>query len=133
MKTHIIQSLITATTLAAAATAVPAMANGPHAYGHGRPVVAPAYVAQQALAGLSEINQRQAVQRARINAGFHRGAITRREFHRLMAEQQAIQARERALVADGFLSPHERAELQHRLNTASSHIFAEAHDYQWRF
>lgn len=130
----IIKSLI-ATAAIAAAASVPAMADGPHGYGYGygRPVVAPAYVAQHPFAGLREINQRQAEQRTRIEAGFHRGAITRWEFRRLMAEQQDIQAMERAFVSDGFLSPHERATLHRRLDMASSHIFADAHDHQRRY
>ena len=114
MKT-IIQSLIATTTLLAAAISTPALADGPRGYGyghgHGRPVMAPAYVPQHPLAGLREINQRQAEQRARIEHGFHRGAITRWEFRRLMAEQQDIEAMERAFVSDGFLAPQERGEL----------------------
>ena len=132
MKT-IIKSLIAAATIAAAASATPAMANGPHGYGYGRPVVAPVYVTQHPLAGLREINQRQAAQRGRIDTGFHRGVITRWEFRRLMAEQQDIQAMERAFVSDGFLSPHERTELHRRLDIASSHILAEARDHQRRY
>lgn len=151
MKT-IIKTLIAAATLTAASVA-PALADDPHGYGHGyghgnnhgsvyayghgyeqgRPVVVPAYVPQHPLAGLREINQRQAEQRARIERGFHRGTITRWEFRRLMAEQQDIEAMERAFVSDGFLSPHERGELHRRLDRASRHIFAEAHDQERRF
>ena len=146
MKT-IIQSLIATATLAAAAISTPALADDPRGngyrygqgygygqgHGHGRPVMAPAYVPQHPLAGLREINQRQAQQRARIEHGFHRGAITQREFRRLMAEQQDIEAMERAFVSDGFLAPQERGELLRRLDMASHHIFAEAHDHQRRF
>ena len=123
MKTTI-KTLIAAITLAAVNVA-PALADDPHGYGHGygngyaygpgygrgfdhgRPVVAPAVVPvpQHPLAGLREINQRQAEQRARIERGFHRGAITRWEFRRLMAEQQDIETMERAFVSDGFLAP----------------------------
>ncbi len=120
-------------TLAAAALAMAtsAMADGPHGY-NGFPN-RPVYVGQHSLAGLGEINFRQEEQRMRIERGFHRGAITRWEFRRLMAEQQDIQAMERAFVADGFLAPHERAELHRRLDIASSHIFFEARDHQRRF
>ena len=126
---------VISTLAAAAALAITgsAMADGPHGYGYGRPVIQPVYAQQHPLAGLREINMRQAQQRARIEAGFHRGAITRWEFRRLMAEQHDIQAMERAFVADGFLAPHERTELHRRLDMASSHIFAEAHDHQRRF
>ena len=126
MKT-IIQSLIATATLAAAAISTPALADDPRGngyrygqgygygqgHGHGRPVMAQ--------------------QRARIEHGFHRGAITHREFRRLMAEQQDIEAMERAFVSDGFLAPQERGELLRRLDMASHHIFAEAHDHQRRF
>lgn len=126
---------------AALALTTSAMADGPHGYGYGygynngygRPAVQPVYAPQHPFAGLREINQRQAEQRARIDAGFHRGVITRWEFRRLMAEQFDIQAMERAFVADGFLTPHERNELHHRLDIASQHIFIEAHDHQRRF
>ena len=81
-----------------------------HGYGH------------QPLAGLSEINMRQADQRARIENGFNRGAITRFEFRRLVAEQGEIQRIEHAYVADGFLAPNERMDLHRRLDIAQSHI-----------
>ena len=124
---------------AALALATSAMADGPRSYGYGysngygRPAVQPAYAPQHPFAGLREINQRQAEQRARIDAGFHRGVITRWEFRRLMAEQHDIQGMERAFVADGFLTPHERNELHRRLDIASQHIFIEAQDHQRRF
>ena len=125
--------------------AVSAHAEGPHgngyghgyghSYGHGyagRPMVQPVVV-HHPLAGLREINVRQEEQRARIDRGVRHGAITHREFRRLMAEQHDIEALERAFVADGFLAPHERAELHRRLDIASQHIFTEAHDHQRRF
>ena len=124
---------ILSTLVAAAAftTLTPALANGPH--GYGRVTDQPAYVSQHPRAGLREINQRQAEQYARIDHGFRRGAITRWEYRRLMAEQRDIQAMERAFVADGFLSPHERGELHRRLDIASQHIVIEARDHQRRF
>jgi hypothetical protein len=121
-------------TLAAAAAmamASSAMADGPH--GFGRVIVQPVYVEQHPLAGLREINLRQAHQRERIEWGFQRGAITRWEYRRLMAEQHDIRAMERTFVADGFLSPHERMELNRRLDMASAHIRLEATDFQRRF
>ena len=130
---------VISTLVAAAAFAVmtPAQANGPHGYGY--VTVQPAYgahgygVRQHPLEGLREINARQERQRARIEHGFHRGAITRFEFRRLMAEQHDIQAMERAFVSDGFLHPRERMELHRRLDFASQHIIHEAHDRQRRF
>lgn len=122
--------------LAAAATlamVASAMADGsPQGY-HARPVARPVHVTQHPLAGLREINMRQHEQRTRIEAGLHRGAITRFEFRRLMREQREIEAMEHAFVSDGFLSPHERVELRRRLNAASHHIVAEVQDHQRRY
>ena len=127
---------VISTLVAAAAFAVmtPAQANGSQGYGY--VTVQPGYghgVRQHPLAGLREINARQQEQRARIEHGFHRGAITPFEFRRLMAEQHNIQATERAFVADGFLQPRERMELHRRLDFASRHIVHEARDHQRRF
>jgi hypothetical protein len=123
------------TLVAAAAFSVmtPAQANGPHGYGY--VTVQPGYghVRQHPLAGLREINALQEEQRARIEHGFNRGAITRFEFRRLMAEQHDIQGMERAFVTDGFLSPRERAELHRRLDFAAQHIVFESRDHQRRF
>ena len=127
MKT-ILSTLIAAATFA---VITPALADGPR--GYGRPTGQPVYVGQHPLVGLREINMRQERQCARIDRGFHRGAITRFEFRRLMAEQHDIQAMERAFVADGFLSPREHMELNRRLDIASQHIFFEARDHQRRF
>ncbi len=126
------------TLMAAAAFSImtPAQANGPHGYGYGNGHVVPqpVYVAHpHPLAGLREINARQEEQRARIERGFHRGAITRFEFRRLMAEQHDIQAMERAFVSDGFLHPRERMELHRRLDIASQHIWHEARDNERRY
>ena len=130
---------VISTLVAAAAFTVmaPAQADSPHGYGY--VTVQPGYnvhgygVRHHPLEGLREINARQEQQRARIEHGFHRGAITRWEFRRLMAEQHDIQAMERAFVADGFLHPRERIELHRRLDSASQHIVFEARDHQRRF
>jgi hypothetical protein len=128
---------LAAASILAVATLGTAHANGPQGYGY--VTVHPAYNAQgygarhHPLEGLREVNARQAEQRARIENGFHRGVITRFEFRRLMAEQNDIQGMERAFVADGFLSPRERAELHRRLDFASRHIVFEARDHQRRY
>jgi hypothetical protein len=125
---------IISTLVAAAAFAVmaPAQADGPRGYGY--VTVQPGYGARpHPLEGLNEINARQNEQRARIEQGFNRGLITRFEFRRLIAEQQNIQGVERSFVADGFLSPRERADLHRRLDVASQHIVFEARDHQRRF
>ncbi len=118
------------TAAAALALATSAMADG---WRDHRGFVQPVYVGQPPLAGLREINARMDEQRARIEAGLRRGAITRWEHRRLMAEHQDIRALQRAFVADGFLAPRERMELNRRLDIASRHIVFEAHDRQRRF
>lgn len=122
-------SAIAATATLAAIT--PAQADS--LSGYGRSAVQPGYswqysssVSQHPLTGLREINQRQVAQRTRIDNGFHRGVITRWEFRRLVAEQQDIQAMERAFVSDGYLAPRERMELHRRLGIASQHIAYES-------
>jgi hypothetical protein len=127
------------TTLMAAATFVAitsAQAEDARGYRHGTVASThgfqPSAVRHHPFAGLREINLRQEEQRARIEAGLRRGAITRFEYRRLMAEQQDIQARERAFVADGILSPREFTDLNRRLDIASQHIVIEARDRQRR-
>ncbi len=123
------KKLISAVVAAAAfAVTAPAMANP--GYGHGW---AHGHYRQHAFAGLHEINMRQAEQRARIERGFHNGSITRHEFRKLMAQQDEIQSVERTYVSDGFLTPAERNDLHRRLDSASRHIYSEAHDAQRRF
>ena len=127
---------LAAASVLAVATLGTAHADGSRGYGY--VTAQPGYsygghVRQHPLAGLREINARQEEQRARIEHGFHRGAITRREFRRLMAEQHDIQAMERAFVSDGFLHPRERAELHRRLDIAGSHIWQESRDNERRY
>jgi hypothetical protein len=137
MNTHL-KALFAAVVLTSAAVAANADPHGFRSYSPA--VVVPAPSVQgwhrahgHPLAGLNEIRARQSEQIARIERGFHRGAITHREFRRLMAEQRDISALERAFVADGFLAPHERVELHRRLDFAAQHIHIESHDAQRRY
>ena len=131
---------IAATTLMVT-TAIASHADGSRALRSFQPA-APVYAAPAAygyahrghpLAGLNEIRARQSELLSRIERGFHRGSITRWEYRRLMSEQQDISAMERAFVADGLLTPHERAQLHGRLDMAAQHIFVESHDAQRRY
>jgi hypothetical protein len=126
------------TTLAAAAAlAMTTVANADgrqYDYsGAGRYTVQPAVAPMHPLAGLRDIDIRQARQRERIEMGLNRGAIKRGEYRRLMAEQHDIQALERAFVADGRLTPREHTELTRRLDVAAANIRLEARDHQRRF
>lgn len=69
-----------------------------------------------------DIDARQARQAARIDAAWHEGRLSRREFRALQREQVAIRRYEAQARADGFLSRHERRELQLMLDRASQHI-----------
>lgn len=129
---------LAAASVLAVVTLGTAQADSSRGYGYGQVTVHPGNGwafghNRHPLEGLREINARQEEQRARIERGFHRGAITRWEFRRLMAEQHDIQAMERAFVSDGFLHPRERAELHRRLDIAGSHIWHEARDNERRY
>ena len=78
----------------------------------------------------SGINERQWNQSARIDAGVARGALTPREAARLDARQAHLRRVESHYRADGRLGPHERADLQRRLNRNSAAIWRQAHDRQ---
>ncbi|KFB69064.1 MAG: hypothetical protein CAPSK01_001255 [Candidatus Accumulibacter vicinus] len=79
-----------------------------------------------------DIDARQERQRARIWQGWQSGQLTRGEMRELMAEQRAIFAKERAYLADGYLSRREYADLQNDLEYASRRIYHSKHDSDWR-
>lgn len=67
-----------------------------------------------------------------IVQGIRSGELTRREAHRLIEEQRAIRAEERAYLADGVLTRAERGDLYEDLYAAGRHIYNETHDAQIR-
>lgn len=75
------------------------------------------------------INERQARQRERIEAGRQTGELTRREFRKLMREQDEIAQMERHFREDG-IDRREFRQLQLALDIASENIKAEKHDRQ---
>ncbi len=83
-------------------------------------------------ARLREIDARQERQRGRIWQGWRSGELTRREMRQLMAEQRAIDDKERHYLADGHLNRWEYADLEHELDEASRRIRHEKHDGNWR-
>jgi len=76
-----------------------------------------------------EIDQRQAQQMERIQAGLRSGALTQREYHALMREQDAIRDMERRFRADGRIDAREYQRLDHALDVASRN---SRHERQYR-
>jgi len=72
-------------------------------------------------------------QRDRIAQGIRSGELTRQEARGLFAEQRVMEAKERAYLADGFLTRAERLDLLEDLNDARRHIYNETHDAERRF
>ena len=78
------------------------------------------------------INARQHREQHRINRGIRSGELTRFEATRLEAGLLRINRYERHARSDGYLSPRERARLQHQLNRESRAIYRQTHDRQDR-
>lgn len=96
----------------------------------GTPHAARAY--PQHLAYSQQIDARQARQVERIRFGVQTGQLTRREFRKLMREQDRIQAMEHHFRADGRLDARETARLDQALDQARRHIRVQMHDQQAR-
>ena len=86
--------------------------------------------AQVAAQPTPRIDQREANQQARIDAGVASGQLSRREARRLEREQAQIRAAERNAKADGVVTPGERRELTRMQDEASANIHAQKHDAQ---
>jgi hypothetical protein len=85
-------------------------------------------LAQQPPSGIDRREHRQAV---RLRDAWRRGALTRAERNRLLAEQRGIRVEERAFRRNG-LNRWERRDLQRDLNRASRDIYRQSHDRQRR-
>ena len=86
--------------------------------------------AQVSVPATPRVDQREASQQARIDAGVASGQINRREARRLEREQARIRAAERHAKADGVVTPQERRHLQPLQQQADANIRAEKHDAQ---
>lgn len=86
----------------------------------------------RAFNGDPRIDRIQQRQHDHIVQGIRSGELTRREAHRLIEEQRAIRAEERAYLADGVLTRAERGDLYEDLYAAGRHIYNETHDAQIR-
>ena len=78
----------------------------------------------------ASINQRQAVQKARIEQGIASGSLTKREAGRMIRQQRQIARKERAYRSDGVLTKYERYDLQTDLNQTNHRIYVQKHDAQ---
>ena len=74
------------------------------------------------------VDQREAYQQARIEAGIASGQLSRREARRLEREQAQIRAAEWQAKSDGVVTPRERRQLERMQELASANIRAALHD-----
>lgn len=75
------------------------------------------------------VNERQARQEQRINAGVARGEISQREARELLAQQRDIRSAERRARADGRISRDEMRQLTAMLDDADMRIRHERRDF----
>jgi hypothetical protein len=77
------------------------------------------------------VNKRQARQQHRIAEGIENGSLTPKETARLERQEARInQLEAKDRQSGGGLSPKERKELNHLLNTESHRIYKQKHDGQ---
>jgi hypothetical protein len=76
------------------------------------------------------VDQREANQQARIDAGVASGQLNARETNRLDKQQARVAAAETAAKADGTVTPRERRALHRMQNRASKNIYSQKHDAQ---
>ena len=76
------------------------------------------------------VDQREANQQARIDAGVASGQLTARETNRLDKQQARIAKVEAKDKADGTVTKSERVELHRMQNRASKNIYVQKHDAQ---
>lgn len=76
------------------------------------------------------VDQREAKQQARIDAGVASGQLNARETNRLDKQQARVAGAEANAKADGTVSAKERRHLTRMQNRASKDIYAQKHDAQ---
>ena len=76
------------------------------------------------------VDQREANQQKRIDAGVASGQLNARETNRLDKQQGRIAGAEANAKADGVVTKHERHKLHRMENKASADIHAQKHDGQ---
>jgi Skp family chaperone for outer membrane proteins len=78
------------------------------------------------------VDQREASEQARIKEGKQSGALTKKEAHRLQAEQRAVKHEEKKAGADGVVTAQEQKKLDRMQNKESRDIRRQKHDKQTR-
>ncbi|HEY2561183.1 MAG TPA: hypothetical protein VGI48_15855 [Caldimonas sp.] len=76
------------------------------------------------------VDQREANQQARIDAGVASGQLTARETNRLDKQQAHVAAVEAKDKADGTVTKAERKQLHRAQNRASKNVYEQKHDAQ---
>ena len=77
------------------------------------------------------ISKRLHRQKMRIHQGVDSGALTGREWHRLIHQHRKIRRLHRHAWHDGYLSNRERGRLHARLDNASRRIHRLKHNDKW--
>src|SRR5262249_1417854 len=75
-----------------------------------------------------DINQRQDYQQDRIDRGVRDGQITRSEEYRLEQGERAIDRAQSRAMADGHVSPQERANIDRMVNRENREIYRDSHN-----
>jgi hypothetical protein len=86
--------------------------------------------AQTVSAATPRVDQREANQQARIDAGVASGQLNARETNRLDKQQARVASVEAKDKADGTVTAKERRQLHRMQNRASKNIHAQKHDAQ---
>lgn len=86
--------------------------------------------AQAAAPATPRVDQREANQQARIDAGVASGQLNARETNRLDKQQARIAAAESNAKANGSVTAKERRHLHRMQNRANADIHAQKHDAQ---
>jgi hypothetical protein len=76
------------------------------------------------------VDQREANQQARIDAGVASGQLTAHETNRLNKQQARVASVEAKDKADGTVTAKERQQLHRMQNHASKDIYVQKHDAQ---
>jgi len=77
-----------------------------------------------------DINQRQDYQQNRIERGVRDGQITRSEQYRLEQGERQIDRAQARAMADGHVTPQERARIDRMTDRESREIYQQSHDRQ---
>ena len=81
----------------------------------------------------TNINEREAQLRARIDRGLNDGRLTRQEARRLYRELASIEAKERSFKADGRLNWREDAALNRDLDRLAENVRTQLRDDERRY